>query len=693
MNNTFINPYNFVPFGTKIEESGHKKTKQEVYMSDSSKLLSGWLDIDIYIKTPLIIPDGAHPKYYRLIGDKNNASLSKEPFIPSNDYEKNSSHKAYSFQKLPSDDGTMKYSIPGSELRGVIRSAYESVTDSCVPFLLKDGSRLSQRVPIFGSLHRRGLLCLENGKWKLYSAKTVGTDEVTIKKEMQPDKKGKPTAKYKLFRINGGEVLEKTGDFSKKYNGVVQYNIPVDIKKTYHVVYLQKNELIKEWSNDEPYQNMCSVLDRDAAHKNGNNPNQGPCNDLKMALEREHKGKNNALGVPVYYFYVTPNGKDEGSGEKLVYLSNSAIGRIAQRRKWKDIIGEHVPCNGKGELCPACLLFGTKEGDGLKGRVRFTDAFSDDRLSIEKHCLGILGGPRPSAFEFYLNRPFDDATYWNFDFYGIKVQQGDRTITEYRHLDKATPKGRKMYWHLTPQSDATPSNQNSTMEAIGSGVFYSKVYFDGITKTQLNDLMWVISMGDNTPDSPLQFKLGHAKPLGYGSTKLVVSAIHKREFLKAEDGAISFRVSKEIPNIEDLSYGLDNDMVKTFLAMADFGTTSGENVEYPNGAIKTFEWFAKNRTNADTLTVLPDPLSGNIVQKNNEKSSGGFRKETAKNKNGKQVTVNSLTKDRKDPTKYVAYYDGGMVFDVPGNVKAGDKITIKEFKDGPKGKLASYIGS
>ena len=703
MNKTFINPYSFVPFSYKINEEGHKKTKQDQYLSESDKYVSGWLDIDIHIKTPLIIPDGAHPTYYKLIqdGDSKRKILSNETFTPRDTREKNNAHVCYSFQKLPNSEGVLDYAIPGSELRGAVRSAYESVTDSCFPFLLKDRQRISQRVPVFGALHRRGLLCFEGGKWKLYSAKTVGTDEVKIQRSERMVPKPGRTIKedvFTLLKVSGGTLTEKTGSFSKANNGVVQYNIPVDISKTYHVAYLQKNELIKEWSNNEPYENMCSVLDRDSVIGNNNHPNQGPNRDLKAALDKEREGKNHGYGVPVYYFYVIPDGSDGDGNDKLVYLSNSAIGRIAQRRKWNDIIGDYKPCDGKGELCPACLLFGTKEGEGLKGRVRFTDAFSDDELEIEKHCLGILGGPRPSAFEYYLNRPFDKATYWNFDFYGVKTTRGDKVVTEYKHLEKATPRGRKFYWHSQAQNEATPSNLNSTMNSISKGTFHSKVFFDGITNEQLNDLMWVITMGDNSKDSSLQYKLGHAKPLGYGSCKLTISGLHRRVMTKDQNGEISFAVSNEVPEISNLSYGTENQTVKAFLRIADANSTLGQNVEYPNGAIKTYEWFANNRTNADTLEVLPDPLSDCIYQENiTEQKNNGTGKARSKHdfkaQNVKTVCITGVKPDRKDPSMNVAFYNGGMIFNVPKGIRPGDSVQIKETKDGPKGKMANYIST
>ena len=94
----------------------------------------------------------------------------------------------------------------------------------------------------------------------------------------------------------------------------------------------------------------------------------------------------------------------------------------------------------------------------MKGHVRFSDAFLEEpeKVHLSEHTLQILSSPRATAFEFYLKKPDDNATYWNYDFYGVteggNAGSGDKTYTNYYHLDKATPRGRKMYWHhpLTP---------------------------------------------------------------------------------------------------------------------------------------------------------------------------------------------------------------------------------------------------
>ncbi|MCQ4871848.1 hypothetical protein NE639_26560, partial [Blautia producta] len=62
---------------------------------------------------------------------------------------------------------------------------------------------------------------------------------------------------------------------------------------------------------------------------------------------------------------------------------------------------------------------------GVRGRLRFTDAvpMKPEKIKSELHTLQILSTQRPSAFEFYLNKPAADAAYWNFDYYCVTVYE------------------------------------------------------------------------------------------------------------------------------------------------------------------------------------------------------------------------------------------------------------------------------
>ena len=330
----FINPYNFIPFENTIQD---KRISREEAYQNKGELLSGWLTVELQTKTPLIIPDGAHPKYW---------DINKQRYISEKEAEKLTNvHKEYDFFRISEKENENIPTIPGSELRGMLRSVYEAVTDSCVPFLL-DEKPISRRVPTYGALRHRGLLAYEKEKnqWVLYKAVTSKRIEVSKKDVMSEP-----------ICVDEKMVSYKNGDFVKNY-GWVQYNIPVGRPDTkYHIAYLNKTEELKRWDigDAEPYRTLKSALERDGAGA-GTSPNSIPNENLKKALEKAKNGENNL--IPVYYISVM-----RGS-ENLVYLSNSSIGRIAQKRKWKDIMGEYAPCESTDKMCPACLLFGTTKG-------------------------------------------------------------------------------------------------------------------------------------------------------------------------------------------------------------------------------------------------------------------------------------------------------------------------------------------
>ena len=73
-NHLFINPYNFVPFGTTIEQK--RKSRESAYRGEKHQRISGWLTVRLDTKTPLIIPDGAHPKYW---------DIKKEEYVDDTD--------------------------------------------------------------------------------------------------------------------------------------------------------------------------------------------------------------------------------------------------------------------------------------------------------------------------------------------------------------------------------------------------------------------------------------------------------------------------------------------------------------------------------------------------------------------------------------------------------------------------------
>ena len=662
----FINPYNFIPFGDRGDEK--RRSREDQY---SKELISGWLDVELEVKTPLIIPDAAYPRYY-------DPETGKEIIKPAEDV-KRKLHKEYEFFHV-NENGSKNYMIPGSGIRGAVRSMFEAITDSCVPFLMDD-KPISQRVPIYGSVRNRWLLEYdkENDTWKLWSTyKTL--EEADIKN-------------YKDITISGTKYY--CGDYIKD-KGYVQCNVPVNTREKYHVAFLQKKETVYTWEkgDSEPYDKMRSVLMRDNVSGNGKNPNE---EQAKHLLDKLNAAKKNGGMIPVRYFIVTSGTKE------IVYMSNSSIGRIAQHRKWKQIIDkQHIPCEDTDKLCPACLLFGTVKGEGLKGRIRFTDALPVSELEFDKYLLEILGQPRTSAYEFYLEKPFDNATYWNFDFYGIKkTDTNGNTYTEYHQLDHSTPRGRKMYWHdKNLHTGVKRDRMNNTMEAVNKGVFNFKIYYDGISREQLDALIWTVTIGENDQAGNLWYKMGHGRPLGFGSVKMKIKKNTERAIKYSETEGLSVSVKEtediKVKKVDDISIlcGSGTDVYKNLIAICDHTKTEGHEVRYPrylkvskNGKQddSIYQWFSNNHTNADRLVTLPYPKDSNITLKGSWNDD--LRRNTQQvNKQAPVTRQDNRTEKRKE---------AGVVYEVIvtgyRNGKDGNPFFVEfRFDDGEKGSIPYF---
>ena len=588
----FVNPYNFIPF----EDAGPAvKTREQQYRS-SEALKSGWMDISLYVKTPLIIPDGAHPVYI-------DPATGKQVINPKEE-EKKTYHKKYSFMKYGSS-----YVIPGSELRGMLRSVYESVTNSCVRELMSE-KPISQRVPAFSAMNKRGLLAFRDGCWVLYK-----TEKEIVKKFEPHDKEDAKRQKSRIEKWPDDPGTKLEDGYYLQYNLPVAVNPPSDRNpkgQPYTIYKIKPAEITHRWNrgDEEPFRSLRSALKRDGVTGNQRNSNQRCMQALLQKLEKARTDPE--VMVPVFYFIV-----NRGE-EKLVYLSGSSIGRIGHRRKWADVLEGHTPCKGP-DYCPACLLFGSIKEKGLKGHVRISDAYPvSGEIKGTCHTLEILGEPRPSAFEFYYRKPSENARFWNQDFFSYTSVRKGSPMVVFEDLAHATPRGRKMYWHGEPGKDAEMSAMNSTMEAVKPDApFTFRIFFDQVTDSQLKDLEWTITLGENAASGHRQHKLGHAKPLGYGSIKLVIDKIHTR-CVKSENGIIRYaiRTDEGPAEIQPAAIDLGSIAVRSVLAMTDVNTTRGKKVAYPHydndRSNAIFNWFSNNHKNAQRLKVLPEPTAPGI---------------------------------------------------------------------------------
>lgn len=580
-----VNPYGFVPLGTA-------PARTSLDACYTGPLLTGRLDYTLTTDTPLLIPDSA--------------KVVKDEKID---------HKRYPFFRLP--DGTP--AIPGSEMRGAMRGVYEAVTNSCLSVLLDSTEEpFSQRLPSTNGFKDHGLLGIdpETGEWVLYAADVVDYLKLSEGRDGSLMRNG--WLNWYGREYHNGQHTRLRPD---RPSGWLQFNRPITLRnKNYHVRLLAPKPgrpVIFRWQDDTPYRALSNILKKSA----DNDPRSAAHGDLLAALEKVHNGDPAQGGlVPVWYLLADDNGTPR------CYLSGASIGRVMQGRSWAEIMGNYAPCADTDALCPGCALFGTVKGKGTSGRVRFTDAEAAQYESLGNKTLPILSGPKPSAYEFYLEKP--KSTYetsigfWNYDFCSLEETKyfpdgTKRTIKKFR-VYTPQPRGRKFYWHSAPRTENERSNQNATLEAM-KGTFKGSVYFDRITRAQLEELAFVLTLGENTPASPRLHKIGHGKPVGYGSCKITLTGGELRT-LAQQDGTLCY-TTEPLP-LDSLlaAHGridTDSTSVKSLLKIADKRSTQSKTVEYPsakdkNGNDKIFNWFSQNRKHAKSLITLPHPLDDDI---------------------------------------------------------------------------------
>ncbi|MGN0599697.1 MAG: RAMP superfamily CRISPR-associated protein [Oscillospiraceae bacterium] len=325
-----VNPYNFVSLGSGVERS-----------KPSSGYISGVIHCSMKNATPLALPD-----------------------LPNVEKGKLDEHKKAPFFKI---DG--KPVITGSEIRGVIRSAYETLSNSCLS--VNNNNILSART---SDIRNPGVLCFTEGCWLLYKAKvTKHYDETSnAVKRTWKDKTGR--------NVNFWFTKDEKVDCKN-----------IDLKKAVEN-YDAAREMYKK-----------TML------KNEN------------TAEKEEKILFPALkmdGTPNPVFFLFEN--------KQLYLSPAQISRSVYSNRVNDLLGSYHSCNDSNHLCEACNLFGMigesdSEPTASASKLRFTDAKGKNNTVIIKNVtLKELASPKLSAMELYSTVP-DMHFRWTYDSLGVKL--------------------------------------------------------------------------------------------------------------------------------------------------------------------------------------------------------------------------------------------------------------------------------
>jgi CRISPR-associated protein (TIGR03986 family) len=594
-----VNPYNFVSLEGQCDRTSPDSNEQTY---------TGVMECSLETLAPLFIP--------RKANDRDTEFFSYD-------------HKSSSPRPI----------IPGSSIRGVVRSVYEALTNSCLS-TADDENVLYRRTnePKESPGFVRSKVVEENGKrktiYELYEAERVMLNSRGIHRDfgcpvqLKDYKTGqkvfvRKTRNTYTTRQNydtglyGVEAISNTPQ-GGYIEGYVLIGEEFGRKKHHDSVFVNHvriGELIKA-----DYDNLVKVWHLYQTKANGG-VNEG---------RGTYDGYLNANPLPVFFTKAYQDDK----GRPRYYLSPACISKEVFMHTISGILktqGEYQPCNQKSGYCEACRLFGIVDGDGdgaIASRVMFHDANpvnggADFSSWYGKPRQIILGSPKTTATEFY--QVDAGGAYYNYDY---KVEYNNRNAIR---TPIAAPKlrGRKFYWHSANQANApegTNANMANTIHPINSGNrFTFRVSFDRVTSAELKKLKFALGLpfGDQHVHA---HKLGHGKPIGYGSVKIAV----RETTAYAASGVAALSLSQS--PLPDLTWiPSDTTPVRELQKMTDWDDKPAD-VRYPVFDGEIYRWFAENKNTENgwrkpTFTyVLPTPLANDLDLPNRIQQGRGNRR-------------------------------------------------------------------
>lgn len=626
----FVNPYNFVRLGRLSAESESLGVSRSTCQGDEGAL-SGVIECTLHTRTPLAMPD-----VEGLPTDQQRGEEHKGAGLP----------KGVPFFRVPRrmpNGSIMPWpAIPGSEIRGAIRSAFEALDNGCLSVANDNVTSARSNTPFKPAILEGRWVPGEGGahKWEgiLYEAKTDDkkpSDERSIRRVWPKFNSQELSERY--FKQGSAKDIQP----EELTLAVKDYLVVVDS-------YMKNSDFHKN------QRKLLSLVPRPPKNPNASST----------------PGK-----WPVFYCIA-----GNESSSYTLYLSPTQMTRKVFRHRVSDLIGGNAEtsfshCTNPNFACEPCRLFGFVGSGGARAsHIRFTDAWLETEIVfgrvpqlVSGQTLKELSSPKPSAVEFYTKRPMEGdkpASSWTYDAATFNAGEYEKLVSEDTPMQIL---GRKFYVHhyaggskenidqaiMRSATTDEATKRNMTTELAKSGSDFSfKVFFEGINQEQLDKLIWTLCIGENNPNGNQLHKIGHGKPLGLGSVKITVDKVLCRE---ADNGAIPHSL-EELPVAEaPLASWPDSAVVSDYLAITNWRLTEGCTVCYPladdcskrENSKASHQWFLGNRFMGEDAT--------NNMQKTDIKRGlpplPSFRDSMQTRPDGKVLLLPKLVKKASSPEK------------------------------------------
>ncbi len=555
----FLNPYNFV-------RCMEKERPKDSVLGDCSP--------------------PPHDRYVGMTGRITCTAKAETPIFISDSHkikENDNGHRTYRFFEYDKEPA-----LPSSSLRGMLRSVFEVVTNSCFAVFQKDEpytlehrrSRASNMVPArVLKLDENGAqfelldctagppISIPDGPSVVRAGSVLGSyppqvlDRKTNQKFDQALSK-LPKDAYDGMRVSAlvtrTPVRHRSGRFRAFHAfQIVPANQHGSLKENHKYLKVfgwlhltgpnienkHDERLFFRWDDKDleppeidkiPDSYLCKCNDTAIAEYNHH------LNEYWERLGKtvedlgNQRWPNSTNGIPQPSTFVIRNGMlkindlvyvQRNSNGKVTMIRAVSMPRIPYKFPREKFLPEHLKrCENYDNLCPACRVFGWVDDKPLKG-AKHTAYASRVRLShgrlisskgfLPDTPLAILSTPKPTTTSFYLlnQRGEPDPTV-DYDTDGARL----RGRKFYRHQDKAVPE---------EYTGKKPIDQNRTVHgALNPGaIFEFTLDFENLAPLELGALLYSLELEEG-----MFHRLGYAKPLGFGSTKITVDNIKTVEW-------------------------------------------------------------------------------------------------------------------------------------------------------------------
>ncbi|MCI2416191.1 TIGR03986 family CRISPR-associated RAMP protein [Saccharopolyspora sp. K220] len=582
MDETFVNPYTFVPLPAHPPKRGEPHGHL-----GKPELLSGKLTITIEAVTRLLI---------RGFGE---SALPRRP------------------------DGTAF--IPGSSLKGATRALHETLTGSCLRVLDEDF------VPSYRDQ-------VESGGDRLLAVVEVPPQDgrpPEVRFCAPGDMRSDRLDQELLHDLNSADPLISGARLNVKERG--SHGRPIDVERAKDgewVVFIRDSR-----DDEQTYRAHIrkltgetgaipvEVWDRFKALVQGT--------DDQRTKQREERGdevtapvtiKRKAKNGPEQIFEVGHRYRaspDLRKGQPVwVKRNRYGITELGLAMAWRHFgatsagerAGKFKPCTSNHELCASCRLFGSADLSGPKdaaaqrsyqGHVRFGDALANGPVTPEHVTLPPMGAPRPGAGQFYLDNTSVDGTIASKGNPPLREWGSEADLQKGRGSRQL--RGRKYYWHtpepngrekarkhqldkkMTAEAEAFPANTSFTAD----------ITFTDIDRAQLGGLLAALQPGRALRRDGLLQHIGGGRPLGFGSCRItVVAAEIQSSGARYGNGSTSLALDQLTLLIDEFRASL-GDLPRTLwpqiAEVLDPNTVDASKVWYPPGE----PWAAKGTEEFD----------------------------------------------------------------------------------------------